>query len=80
MGFGVTLSITTDNGSEFTAKVDNLLFCQLRTKRILTSLYNPRSNGEIEQTLKIHMYIFPSRVQLQHQCDTYCIIPHLVHK
>ena len=53
MQFGTLLSITTDNGTEFNAKVDSLLFCQLKTKRILTSRYNPRANGEIERRWRI---------------------------
>ena len=53
MRYGIPLSLTMDNGTEFTVKVDNLLFRQLGTKRILTSRYNPRANGEIERRWRI---------------------------
>ena len=43
----------SDHGSEFDEKVMNLLVAQLGVKRIRTSRYSPRGNGEIERRWRI---------------------------
>ena len=47
--FGVPMVITTDRGLEFHDKIGDALMESLSIRRIRTSRYSPRANGEIER-------------------------------